>query len=273
MKISVLISVYKNDNAVFFDEAIASVTTDQTRRPDEVVLVVDGPVGGPLEEIITKWKTSSPVPINVVRSAENIGLAKALNLGLAHCKFEYVARMDSDDVSLPSRFADQIAFLEQNPDVKLVGSWYKQFDMSMTTYLTDRKVPSKMQEIRRFAKTRTPFNHVTAIFDKEAVQGVGGYPLIKSFSEDWWIALRLMKHGHRLANLPTYHVHVRGDAQFTARRGGWNYLKLEWRNLFQMRREGLLSRTDLAKNVLLRSSVRLVPNSVRASIYKLIRKV
>jgi hypothetical protein len=130
-----------------------------------------------------------------------------------------------------------------------------------------------MDSIYRFSRTRTPFNHVTAIFDKATVQSVGGYPLIKSYLEDWWIALRLIKNGHRIANLPIYHVHVRGDAQFTARRGGWNYLKMEWINLFQMRREGLISTADLAKNLLLRSTVRLVPNSARTAIYKLIRKV
>lgn len=273
MKFSVLISVYKNDNADHFDQALASVTTAQTRRPDEVVLVVDGPIGDSLERVVAKWTGQTLVPLNLVRSEDNIGLAKALNLGLTHCQFAYVARMDSDDLSVPTRFADQIAFLEQNPDVKLVGGWYKQFDMTMTTYLTDRKVPSNMDDIYRYSRTRTPFNHVTAIFDKAIVQSVGGYPLIKSFSEDWWIALRLIKNGYRIANLPAYHVHVRGDSQFTARRGGWNYLRLEWANLFQMRREGLISTIDLIKNLVLRSGVRLVPNSVRVAIYRLIRKV
>ena len=270
---SVLISVYKNDDPRFFDEALESVTTRQTLSPDEVVLVVDGPVSDALNAVIAKWKRHKAPNIKVIRSELNVGLAKALNLGLSHCSYEYVARMDSDDVSLPQRFEKEIEYLSRHPDVALLGSWYQQYDSNMQTLLTDRKVPTEMTGIVPYSKTRTPFNHVTAVFKKSAVISVGGYPDIKGYLEDWWIGLRLLKNGYQMANLPEYLVDVRGDREFIGRRGGWKYLKCELANLQAMHQQELLSTFDLLKNLSLRTLVRLLPLPARTLIYKAIRKV
>ncbi len=273
MDFSVLISVYKNDDPVHFDEAIASISSGQSLSPSEIVLVVDGPVSEALNDVITKWERQDKFLLVVVRSPENIGLANSLNLGLSHCRFEYVARMDSDDVSLEPRFERQIEFLSKHPNVVLLGSWYQQFDMNLQHLLNDRKVPSTQDEILAFARTRTPFNHVTAVFRKSKVLEVGGYPNIKGYMEDWWLALRLLDADYELANLPEYLVHVRGDSQFIGRRGGLTYLKHELINLKQMHSERLMGTSDLVRNVLFRSTVRLIPNGARSLLYKAIRKV
>ncbi|MFG0263031.1 MAG: glycosyltransferase [Novipirellula sp. JB048] len=272
MDFSVLISVYKNDDPVHFDEAISSISSGQSLAPSEIVLVVDGPVSRGLNDVITKWEQQQEFPFVVVRSDENIGLANALNLGLSHCRFEYVARMDSDDVSLQSRFERQIEYLSKHPNVALLGSWYQQFDMSLQQLLNDRKVPAANDKILSYARMRTPFNHVTAIFRKSKVLEVGGYPDIRGFMEDWWLGLRLIKANYELANLPEYLVHVRGDKQFIGRRGGLTYLKHELVNLKQMHREQLMGTFDLMRNMLLRSTVRLIPNTARSLLYKAIRK-
>ena len=277
-RFSVLMSVYRNDDPDHFDDAMTSVMIDQSRRPDEMVLVVDGPVGKELNDRIERWerryvRPGRSIQTQVIRNPQNIGLAASLNRGLARCRYELVARMDSDDVSLPDRFEDQIGHMIQNQQTSLVGSWYRQFDRAMQRCLTDRKLPTDRKRLTRYAKTRTPFNHVTAIFRKSQVQRVGGYPRIEGFLEDWWIGLRLMKHGYRIDNLPKYHVHVRGDEQFVRRRGGWGYLKHEWHNLFKMCEERLITRGELLQNICLRSTVRLMPNRIRGSIYRLIRTV
>ncbi len=273
MKFSVLMSVYKNDDSGYFDDALESIAAKQTLCPDEIVLVVDGPISDRLNQVIEKWQRRDTVPLMVVRSVENVGLAKALNLGLQHCRHEYVARMDSDDVSAPKRFENQIRYMREHGETALLGGWYKQYDRTLTHYLTDRRVPTNHADIVPFAKTRTPFNHVTAMFKKSALLQVGGYPDIQGFLEDWWVSLRLIKQGYQLANLPEYLVDVRGDRDFIGRRGGWNYLKHELLNLKALHQQELISTLDLLKNLSIRTLVRLLPVTARTRIYRLIRKV
>ncbi len=269
---SVLMAVYHRDDPVHFFEAIKSVTSDQSLKPNEVILVVDGPVDENLETVIQHWAVHPLANVRVIKSEKNIGLSRALNLGLSQCKYDYVARMDSDDLSEPCRFEEQFAYLAEHPDVALLGSWYLQYDKEMKQCLNDRKVPTDPGEIAEYARRRTPFNHVTAVFKRSAIEAVGGYPTLDSFMEDWWIALRLLKQGYSLVNLPSYHVRVRGDRDFVDRRGGLKYLQCEIANLVAMRREKLMSGSDVTTNLMLRSTVRLVPNWARTGIYKAIRK-
>ncbi|TWT68174.1 glycosyltransferase [Crateriforma conspicua] len=273
IRFSVLMSVYRNDDPIHFWEAIESVTAKQTRRPDEVILVVDGPVSEDLETVIDHWEAQPMHNVRVVRCKQNVGLAKAMNVGLQHCRYDYVARMDADDVSLSDRFEKQFSYLDQHPDVSLLGGWYRQFDDKMQHCLTDRKVPSQSDAIKQYSRKRTPFNHVTAVFKRDDLMRVGGYPSIDGLMEDWWIALRMIKQGMRLANLPEYHVNVRGDSAFMRRRGGWHYLRSEFANLTAMNREGLMSMRDLVQNLMIRSGVRIIPVGLRSMIYKAIRRV
>ncbi|TWU67663.1 MULTISPECIES: glycosyltransferase [Crateriforma] len=272
-RFSVLMSVYRNDDPIHFWEAIDSVTAKQTRRPDEVILVVDGPVSEDLETVIDHWEAQPMHNVRVVRCKNNIGLAKAMNVGLQHCRYDYVARMDADDVSLSDRFEKQLSYLDQHPDISLLGGWYRQFDDQMQQCLTDRKVPAQPDAIKKYSRKRTPFNHVTAVFKRADLMRVGGYPSIDGLMEDWWIALRMIKQGMRLANLPEYHVNVRGDNAFMRRRGGWDYLRSEFANLTAMNREGLMSMRDLVQNLMIRSGVRIIPVGLRSMIYKAIRRV
>lgn len=266
-------SVYQRDNVDYFEQAIRSVCCDQSLLPDQIVLVVDGPVPEELSTTIARWEEIGKDRIDVLWLPANLGLAGAMNEGLKLCRHEFVARMDSDDISVSNRFEIQMQYLAQHPDVDLLGGWYQQYDSTMSTLVSDRKVPSGGSTLTKYSKTRTPFNHVTAIFKKSSVLATGGYPKIEGYLEDWWIGLRLLKNGRKIVNLPEYLVKVRGDAMFMRRRGGWRYLTLELRNLSAMRKEGLISHLDLLRNLLFRSTVRLMPNGVRSLLYRLIRKV
>ena len=273
MKFTVLISVYKNDDSVHFDKALRSVTIDQTLRPDEVVLVVDGPVTDDINKVIDQWQSQISIPFIVIRSVDNIGLSNALNLGIKHCKFDYIARMDSDDISLPYRFEKQLLFLNANSEVSLLGGWYKQYDKDMEYCLTERKVPVSFDEIKLFAMTRTPFNHVTAVFKKQSLVDIGGYPEIMGYMEDWLVALCLINKGFKIKNIPEYLVHVRGGTDFLDRRGGIAYARLEIKNLSKMHRLKLIGTRHFLLNLIIRISVRITPLFLRAYVYKMIRKV
>ena len=271
MKFSVLISVYKNDNPEHFKEAVESITLYQTLRPDQVVIVRDGPVTTELDVILEHFKS---VPnIDILPLETNVGLSKALNSGLAICKHDYIARMDSDDISVPDRFEKQIDFMNTNSGISMLGGWYEQYDIHLNSVMNDRRVPENHEDIVRFAQYRTPFNHVTAFFNKQHIINIKGYPEnISGRTEDWWLSLRLIKAGYKLHNLPEYLVKVRGGEEFLKRRGGLEYISWEIRNLYEMWNQDLITTGSLLKNLFIRTLVRLVNPRTRQFLYMYIRK-
>lgn len=102
MEYSVLMSVYKKEKAEFLKEAIESIQK-QSKKTDDFVLVCDGELNESLDKVILDKKEEMGDVLNVIRLKENVGLGKALNVGLEYCKNEYIARMDSDDISVPDR--------------------------------------------------------------------------------------------------------------------------------------------------------------------------
>ena len=262
-------SVYKNDDPENVKVALASVV-NQTLPPQEIIVIIDGPVDAEIENVINFCQHFNGNFI-VKKNVENLGLAKSLNIGLRLATTNIIARMDSDDYSLPERFERQSKILSENPSISLVGGWYLQFDEKMKVVTSDRKVPEFMPNITRFSKMRTPINHVTVMFRKEHVLEIGGYCELDGKFEDWWLSLLLIKNGYSIYNIQDYLVHVRGAEDFYLRRGGWQYLKCEIHTLFSMQKRKLLSGKDVISNILLRSFTRLFPNRIRILVYKMIR--
>ena len=114
-------SVYQNEKPEWLDRALKSVWTDQTLKPNEIILVKDGPLTDLLEGVIEKWQFEMGKVLMVLNNEINLGLTKSLNKGLKLVTSKYIARMDSDDIAFPERFEKQYAFLEKCPDISLVG--------------------------------------------------------------------------------------------------------------------------------------------------------
>ena len=154
---SVLISVYAREQSDYLRSALHSVF-EQTVPPTEVVLVEDGPLTTELEAVITdfceKYNT-----LKIVRLAKNMGLGNALNIGLSACTYDLVARMDSDDLSLPNRFEAQLKVFEENPEVSVVGGWISEFDNDPQSIISYRKLPQTDRELRRMCQLKNPLNH------------------------------------------------------------------------------------------------------------------
>ena len=241
-------------------------------RPPRYVLVIDGPIASDLDTAIRRWERGG-ARVKVVRLAANVGLARALNEGLQHCSEEYIARMDADDVSEPHRFSVEATHLDASPDTALVGGWYRQFDAHMKVLESTRRVPEHHHDLVRYARHRTPFNHVTAMFRRSAVLDVGGYPTKPGLMEDWWLALYLMRRGYRLHNIQEYLVNVRGGAGFFGRRGGRHYLRSELSTLWEMHACGFHSLPTFLINGAIRGVMRLAPSRLRVFGYRLVRRV
>src|SRR5690554_4009483 len=120
MSISILASVYSKERPEYLEESLQSLT-QQSMKDFEVILVEDGPLSTQLEEVIRKFKEK--LPLISVKLEKNMGLARALNEGLLHCKFNLIARMDTDDIALPHRLQIQKKFMDDNPQIAVCSSW------------------------------------------------------------------------------------------------------------------------------------------------------
>lgn len=123
---SVLLPVYGGDDPQHLDTAITSVA-EQTLVPDEILVVQDGPIPGSLEAVLRAWTDDYENTFRVHEIETNQGLGNALREGVRACSHDYIARMDADDISVPDRFETQMAFLEDHPDVDIVGGYLTEF--------------------------------------------------------------------------------------------------------------------------------------------------
>lgn len=226
VNITVITSVYKNDRAEHVQTALDSMLVEQSYKPAEIVLVQDGPVPDKLVYLLSEYEQKYCDVLHIVRLKENGGLGNALKIGVEQAKNDVVARMDSDDISLPDRFAKQMAFLESHPDVDIVGGQMTEFIDSPENIVGRREVPLENEEIYQYMKSRCAMNHVTVMFRKEAVLRAGNYQ-DWFWNEDYFLWVRMMIIGCKFANLPDVLVNVRSGAGQYARRGGKKYFESE----------------------------------------------
>lgn len=265
---SALLSVYAKENPVYFNMAFASLWDNQSLKPSQIVLVKDGPLPPDLDSTLASWSARLGDVLTIISLPENVGLAAALNKGLEYCKFDLVARMDTDDLAMPDRFLKQLEFMTNNPEVTASSSFIEEFDDS-GLFLGLRKLPLSHAEIVKFAKRRSPLSHPATIFRKEAVLSVGGYPLFRN-AQDYALWTLLIINGYKLANLPDVLVKMRTGSEMYNRRG-LDYFKKELQLLRYQRRIGFLSWFDFLMNVLSRGFIRLSPVFLKKWLYRMIR--
>jgi GT2 family glycosyltransferase len=262
---SLLLAVWGGDDPGFLREAFTSSVQDQTRRPDQVVLVQDGPVPEELAATIAELVAASPVPVDHLALEDNVGLGPALDAGLAACEHEIVARMDADDVSLPTRFERQLPVVEAGADI--VGSGLLEFGSSVSDVVGRRTPPTDPGEIRRVIRFRDPFNHPTVVYRRSAVQAAGGYTDM-ALMEDYLLFARMVEAGARPANLAEPLVCYRVGAGAYARRGGRQLLRSELAVQRRFRQLGITTRPQYLRNVVVRGGYRLVPERLRTVAYR-----
>lgn len=270
---SVITSVYRNDKPAFVARALESITIAQSVKPDEVVLVVDGPVPDELRNLIIYTVQSTPSLYKVIWLPENKGLGNALRVGVENAKYDIVARMDSDDVSTPDRFEKQIAYMEAHPECDVVGGQITEFIDSESNIIGKREVPCKHDEIFMWLKGRCPFNHMSVTMLRSRVVAIGNY-LDWHYNEDYYLWIRMAEAGYRFANLPDTLVNVRVGKEMYARRGGWKYFKSEKGLQDYMLKHKMISLPRYCYNVLGRFVIQVaMPNKLRGFIFqKLFRK-
>lgn len=216
---SVLMTVYCKDNPEEFRMSLSSMLT-QTVMPDEVVLVTDGPIGENLQFVVDALDALYPGIIREICLEQNVGLGKALQIGVPECRHELIARMDADDISLPERCERQLKAFSEQPELDIVGCQIAEFDTTPEEIVGYRHVPESNDAIYHFAKLRDPFNHPTVMFRKSKVLESGNYgDYRKNQDSDLWI--KMLSHHAVCRNLPDDVFRFRFDCRTYAKRKNW----------------------------------------------------
>ena len=270
LKFSVLLSVYSKEKRKNLELSLKSIYDDQILKPDEIVLVEDGPLTEELYAEINHQLDRLKGILKIVKLEKNSGLGNALKEGVLHCTYEWIARMDTDDIAYPNRFEKQIRFLEKNKDIDVLGSYMSEFSTSITEILFTKDAPTV--NLEEYMKYRDPVNHPSVVFRKKKVLEAGNYKEI-FLNEDTYLWVRMIAKGAKFANIPEPLVYFRINNDTYRRRGGWKYVKAEWKIQKELLRFGITNKFEFTKNVILKTSVRLMPNFVRKFIYiKFLRK-
>lgn len=226
---SVAMSVYGKDNPEWFDRALESITVEQTVRPSEIVLVVDGPVPDEIQKVIDKYTllcVGGGITLTIIHIQENKGLGNALKAAVKNSKNELIARMDSDDIAVGDRFEKQLAFFIRHPETDIVGGDIEEFIGDITNIVGKRKVPCMDRQIKEYAKRRCPFNHMTVMYKRSAIDAAGGYQ-DWLWNEDYYLWLRMLLNKATFSNTGEVLVHARVGREMYQRRGGIRYFKSE----------------------------------------------
>ena len=196
--VSIIMATY--NRAAVLESTIINIF-EQDYGNIELIVIDDGSTDSTLEVM---HKLQGLYPFRGISNVHNIGLQRSLNSGIGEATGEYIARIDDHDKWIDvSKLTKQVAFLESNPEVGLVGTGYTLAGKSMLNPLTD-------SAIRNQILMRSPFCHVSILMVKSIFNEVGGYNEQLSYSEDWDLWLKIGKHA-QLANLPDIAVAIHED--------------------------------------------------------------
>lgn len=268
---SVLISVYKNEDPKFLREAVLSMI-DQTRKADEIVIVEDGPLTDDLYNVLLELELEQPNLIKRYPLEKNVGLGLALKYGVEKCNCELIARMDTDDISVHDRLELQEKEFLLDEELDIVGGHIEEFDTDPDKPHSKREVPLRHEEIVKYQKMRSAFNHVTVMFKKSAVLKAGNYE-DGLYMEDDLLWHNMLSTGAKTKNLDMVLCKVRVGSGMYDRRGGNGYLKLYSAARKVMLDRKQISYFDYIYSIIIQFIVSIVPVGLRKFIFqKLLRK-
>lgn len=270
-KFSVLMSLYIKEKAEYFDECMKSILA-QTVLPNEIVIVLDGPISDELRAVVDYYVSSCGNLIKLVPLELNVGLGKALSIGIPNCSNELIARMDTDDIARKDRFELQLKEFEKNSKLDICGSHIIEFEGNVTNELSRRKVPLTNEEIIKYQRKRSAYNHMTVMYKKSSVLRAGNYQHAPLMEDDLlWVNMILT--GCIGMNIDDYLVFARTGTAMIERRGGWSYFKKYKSGRKIIRKTKFISYWDYKKTVIIQFFVALMPRKLRLWFFvKILRK-
>lgn len=264
-KVSVLMSIYVKEKPEYLKAAMDSVLA-QTYPIDEIMLIEDGPLTEEQYALISDYQ-SKYTNIRTFAFEKNQQLGRALAKGVELCSNELVARMDTDDIAMPDRIEKQVAYMNEHPEVHVLGGAIREFNDEGTTDRV-KLMPKTQEEIAEYVKVRNPLNHMTVMFRRSAILEVGNYQHFP-FLEDYSLWSRMLSKGYQIRNLDEILVRARTSMALVKRRSGWAYYK-DFAKLRKFQYElGLLNNFEYVKTSVGTFVILMLPGSLKALLYKI----
>lgn len=263
---SVLMSVYKKEKPQFLDQALSSIE-NQTVIPAEIILVEDGGIPIALQKVVDKHRIIFTNDFKVVKSVYNQGLGASLRLGTKFVSTNWIARMDSDDISVPNRFELQLNEIMKNPNLAVVGGQIQEFAGDPSNIIGYRRVPDSESVLRSFMKWRSPFNHPSVMLNKVILQKVGGYVPYGNL-EDYYLWARIIVNNYHVKNINQILVKMRVDEGMYQRRGKLSNIRYFYRLRNYLYKHNLLDWREKILGDLIMTMNILIPGWLRKYIYQ-----
>jgi len=259
---TILLTVYSRSNAEYLDECLKSIF-EQTYLPNEVLLIQEGEITIETDLIIQKWKnnfkdlfTHKIIPFQ--NGPMGFGLPSSLNIGIKESKFEYIIRMDTDDICDKKRVEKQLLFADNNPEIDLFGSHIIEFDEELKVETGKRIVPLSHNDIIKYSKFKNPFNGPAVVFKKDVALELGGYPIVAS-NEDYCFWALFIKNNKKLQNQDEYLVSMRGGDGIIDRRSSRRYRKGEIMSLKYLKAIKFFNFFEYYTHLILKTIIRNMP--------------
>lgn len=190
-----------------------------------------------------------------------------MQIGTEYVSNNWIARMDSDDISVPNRFEKQLNEIKKKPNLAIVGGQVSEFVGNVNNIVGYRKVPINNDSIKRFVKWRSPFNHPTVMINKKKLKEVGGY---RSFGnvEDYYLWVRFIIEKFEVCNLAEVLTLMRVDEGLYSRRGNTKNLVFFYKLRKIMKKNKIISyKEEVLGNILITANI-LLPETLRKFFYQ-----
>lgn len=239
----------------------------QTSEPEYIHLLANPCISGTSLQKRAETYEATHKQVTLEEPAGTMNRGALLRKGVERASVDLIAILDCGDLAVPTRFETQRAQMDSG-NFDVVGGYIAEFDQRPGSPSAIRIVPTDSEAITSFAKYRSPMNHSTALFSRDAVLEIGNYkPLQRMEDYDLW--MRLLANGKRLLNMPMVLTNVHAGSGLYTRRGGVRYSLDEMRVIHSFYAEyGMLSFPELIGCLAVRTPVRLLPNTLRKIIYR-----
>ena len=269
-RVSALMSTHRGECAANLEASLMSLK-NQIKKPDQIVLVIDGPVDVEQVSLIRRFKEGNEsLDLTIISMPQNGGLAAAMNQGLAACTGDYIMRMDSDDLSLPDRLLIEKSYLDDHPKIDLVATWSSEFNQDDTD-LCLKTSPTEHDAIVQALRWRNVIAHPSILIRKDALIRVGGYRTTVNLLEDYDLYVRLILNGARFHVIPKVLLRVRTNQNQRARRGNFRYFIHECRFRYNCFKVGFLNWRQFISTTILYGLFRLIGTPIRGRLYAMVR--
>jgi len=268
--IAVIMSVYKNDLLDNVKSSVESIL-NQTYQDFNLYIQYDGPIRTEVDEYLSAMADDR---IIILRRAENRGLAQSLNDLLEIVMpmgYEYIARMDADDISDEMRFERQMVYFERHPEMECLGTWATEITSSGEVYFR-KQMPETHEGCLSLFRKRDCMIHPTVMFRRSYIEKAGLYSLDTYFGEDTMMWAQGFAAGCKMGNVPEYLFRFRLDDNFFDRRRGWKHAS----NIFKLRhRVNKMLGFGIIEDcwALAYAAAKMMPKAILNLIYKNMRSV